>query len=128
MSGRDLGLLSLIGFAIWLSGAVMFRVGGHLMFESGPVWLTATTVGVAISVCLLMKAIMDWRKLRPAQSVTAAVALGLPGLFGDVLLILNLTALTGLRPETAGPVAATVIFGNGAMLAYALWRTQRAGA
>jgi hypothetical protein len=128
MSGRDLGLLSLIGFTVWLVGAVMFRLAGHLMFEGGPVWLVATTLGVALSVCLLMKAIMDWRKLPAAQSLTAAVALGLPGLFGDVFLILNLATLTGLRPETAGPLAATIIFGNGAMLGYALWRARRAGA
>lgn len=127
-TGRELALLALMGFSIWLAGAVMFRFGGQLMFESGPVWLAATTISIAFGVCLLLKTIMDWRKLTPAQSAVVAIAMGLPGLFGDFVLILNLNALTGLRPETAGPVAGVVLFGNAAMLGYALWRTRRATA
>jgi hypothetical protein len=126
MSKREMAVLAAIGFSIWLLGAVMFRFGGRLMFESGPLWLAVTTGGVAISVCLLLKATMDWRGLPAAQAVTVAVTMGLPGLFGDALLLLNLTALTGLRPETAGPCGATIIAGNGAMFAYALWRAGRA--
>jgi hypothetical protein len=44
-----------------------------------------------------------------------------------VAYILNFSLLTGLRPETAGPFAAVLIFGTAVLLAYALWlaRTVR---
>ena len=46
----------------------------------------------------------------------------LPGLLGDVAYILNFSRITGLRPTTAGPFAAVLIFGTAVLLAYALVR------
>jgi hypothetical protein len=113
---------ALIGFLVWLSGAVMFRFGGHLMFESGPLVLTLSALGIAGSVCLLLRSIMTLRKAPIHQSVEIAVAMALPGLLGDVGYILAFHAITGLSQETAGAFAAVVIFGNAALLAYALVR------
>ena len=125
MSRHEMTVLGLIGFGIWLSGAVMFRFGGALMFENGPIWLVGSALGVAVSVCLLLKTVMDWRKLPAAQSVPVAVVMILPGLFGDVAYILNFRAITGLQPLTAAPYAAAMIFGTAVLLAYALWRAGR---
>ena len=124
MTPRETALLALLGFGIWLSGAVMFRFGGAIMFENGPWILAASGVGVALSVCLLLKTTMDWRKIGPAQSVPVAVVMTLPGLFGDVAYILAFSRITGLRPETAGPYAAVVIFGTAALYLYALFRAR----
>jgi hypothetical protein len=126
MASRELGLLSLIGFGIWLSGAVTFRFGGALMFESGPLAVAISAVAIAVTVCLLLRSMMDWRKAPIAQSVPVAVVMTLPGLFGDVVYILNFHTLTGLKPETAGAYAAVVIFGTAALYLYALWRAARA--
>ena len=121
-------MLALIGFGIWLSGAVMFRFGGALLFENGPWVLLATAVGIALSVCLLLGAVMGWRKAPAAQSVTVAVVMSLPGLFGDVAYILGFSRITGLQAATAGPYAAVVIFGTAVLMAYALARQARAAA
>lgn len=119
---REAGILALVGFGVWLSGAVMFRFGGALLFENGPIVLAAAALAIAASVCLLLKATMDWRKLSPAQSVHVAVVMALPGLLGDVGYVLAFPQITGLRPETAAPFAAAVLFGNAALLGYALAR------
>ena len=120
MPPRELTILGLLGFGIWLNGAVMFRFGGKMLFESGLPILLLTGVGIALSVCLLLRSTMAWRKVPPAQAVTAATVMIVPGLFGDVAYILNFSALTGLQPVTAGPFAAVLIFGTAALLAYAL--------
>lgn len=124
MSRREATIYALIGFGVWLSGAVMFRLGGALIFESGPWILLASALGIAASVCFLLKATMDWRKAAPADAVTIAVVMGLPGLLGDVVYILAFHEITGLSPLTAGPYAALIIFGNAALLGFALWRAR----
>ena len=96
------------------------------MFESGPWILLAAALGIAVSVCFLLKATMDWRKAPAAASVTIAVVMALPGLFGDVAYVLAFPQITGLQPVTAGPYAALIIFGNACLLAFALWRARRA--
>ena len=123
---RQAGLYALVGFAVWLSGAILFRLGGALIFKSGPAILLASALGVAVSVCVLLKATMDWRKAPPAEAVAIAVVMCLPGLLGDVGYILAFPQITGLSPATAGPYAALIIFGNAALLAYALFRARQA--
>ena len=117
-------IFAALGFGVWLSGAVMFRFGGALLFENGPWVLLAVALGVAASVCFLLKATMDWRKAAAADAVTVAVGMALPGLFGDVAYVLAFPQLTGLQPLTAVPYAAVIIFGNAVLLAYALIRAR----
>src|SRR4051812_34170626 len=126
MTRRDTALFAALGFAVWLSGAVLFRLGGALLFENGPWVLLAAALGIAASVCLLLKAAMDWRKAAPADAVTVAVVMALPGLFGDVAYVLAFPQITGLQPLTAVPYAAVIIFGNAVLLAYALLRARPA--
>jgi len=121
MTRRETIILGLLGFGVWLNGAVMFRFGGAMMFESGPLALGLSGLAIGLSVCVLLRSIMSWRKVAPADAVTAAVILILPGLFGDVAYILNFSAITGLKPETAGAFAAVLVFGTAVLLAYALW-------
>jgi hypothetical protein len=128
MTAKEMTTLSLLGFGIWLSGAVMFRFGGGLMFENGPWILAASGAAIALSVCLLLSAIMGWRKTPPAQAVTAAVVMTLPGLFGDVAYVLAFHRITGLAPATAAAYAAVVLFGTAALFAYALWLARPAKA
>lgn len=124
MTRCDAPLYALIGFSVWLSGVVLFRLGGAVMFQSGPLVLAASALGIALSVCLLLKTTMDWRKADPKDSVVIAVTMGLPGLFGDVGFIALFHTVTGLDPLAAGPCAALVLFGNAALLAFALWRAR----
>jgi hypothetical protein len=126
MTTKEMTTLSLLGFGIWLSGAVMFRFGGALMFENGPWVLAASGVGIAFSVCLLLSSIMGWRKTPADQAVTAAVVMTLPGLFGDVAYVLGFHRITGLGAATAGPYAAVVIFGTAVLFAYALFLARPA--
>ena len=125
MTRRETLILGLLGFGVWLNGAVMFRFGGAMMFEGGPLALGLSGLAIGLSVCVLLRSIMSWRKVAQTDAVTAAVILILPGLFGDVAYILNFSAITGLRPETAGPFAAVLVFGTAVLLVYALWLARR---
>lgn len=123
MTRRELAIFAALGFGVWLSGAVMFRLGGKLMFESGPLVLLASGAGIALSVCMLLNAVMGWRKAPASRAVLVAVVMALPGLFGDVLYVSAFSPITGLGTASAGPYAAIVIFGNAALLAFALLRS-----
>lgn len=123
---RELAIFALLGFGVWLSGALTFRFGGHLMFESGPVATVISALVIALSVCLMLNATMGWRGATADQAVTIAVVMALPGLFGDVAYIWAFPALTGLQPLTAATFAAVVIFGNAALLAFAIVKSRRA--
>jgi hypothetical protein len=124
---REVLIFALLGLGVWLSGAVTFRFGGHLMFESGPVATVVSALVIALSVCLMLNTVMGWRRATAEQAVTVAVIMALPGLFGDVAYIWAFPALTGLRPLTAATFAAVVIFGNAALLAFALVKARRVG-
>lgn len=128
MTIKDMTILGLLGFGVWLSGAVTFKFGGAAMFENGPWVLAASAVAIAVAVCLVLRSVMDWRKAPISQSVTVAVIMTLAGLFGDVAYILAFHQITGLAQVTAGAYAAVVIFGTAVLFAYALIRQTRAAA
>ncbi len=128
MPAREIVILGLMGLGIWLSGAVTFRFGGPMLFETGPLVLVASAVGIAVSVCLLLSTTLGWRKLPPSNAVTVAAVMALPGLFGDVALIADFNRLTGMQPATVGPFAAVIVFGNAVLLAYAVVLARRATA
>lgn len=124
MTRRETGLFALLGLGVWLQGAVMFRLGGRVMFESGPWVLLLSGAGIALSVCVLLRAVMTWRKAPASQAVLIAVIMALPGLFGDVAYISAFHWFTGLNATTAAPFAAMIIFGNAVLLTYALVRAR----
>ena len=124
MTRSETLIFAATGFAVWLVGAVMFRFGGHLLFESGPWVLLAAAISTAVSVCFLLSATMGWRKAPASSAVTVAVVMALPGLFGDAAYALAFHQITGLAQSAAGAFAALVIFGNAALLAYALVRAR----
>ncbi len=125
MTVRESIILGLVGFSIWLSGAIGFYLAPELLFESGPVWLTFVGVVVAATVCVLLNAIMGWRQLPAALSPHAAVALAWPGLFADALWAANYATITGRDQAAAGGFAAVVMAGNAALIAYSLVRATR---
>jgi hypothetical protein len=128
MTTREMGILAATGFAIWLSGAVMFRFGGALLFENGPAILLISGAAIALSVCGLLSAVMGWRKQPASRAVEVAVAMAIPGLFADAAYVAWFAPLTGMHPETAGPFAAVILFGNAALLAWATIIASRAPA
>jgi hypothetical protein len=125
MNGREMLLCGALGFAVWLSGALEFRYAGEFLFERGP-WIAAlSAIVIAISVCLIFRTTLRWRRLPRGQAVTLAVVMGLPGLFGEAVRQLLFVWATGLKPEIQPVFAATLFFGNAALLACALWTAQR---
>jgi hypothetical protein len=128
LSDRDIVLYAAIGFGVWLNGALTFYFTGGAIFESGP-WIVAlAAIFIAVAVCWIFRSTMRWRKTDERQAVAVAVTMGLPGLFGEAVRQLFFGAATGLQPQTQPVFAATLFFGNGALLAYALWKARAARA
>jgi len=128
MSRRDTVIYALIGLSVWLNGAISFRLGGRLLFEHGPLVAAASALGVAVAVCLTLRATMAWRKAPASQSLAIAVVMALPGLFGEAVRQLVFTWATGLQPQTQPVFVAAIFFGNAVLLTYALWRVRGAKA
>jgi hypothetical protein len=127
MTNRETLIYAVAGLGVWLNGAVTFRLGGRMLFESGPLVVALTGVVIAALVCLVFRATMRWRKAPDDQAVTVAVIMALPGLFGEAARQLVFTWATGLRPESASAFDAVIFFGNAALLTYAVMIARRAG-
>lgn len=125
MRARDLFIYAAIGFGVWLSGALEFRYAGKWLFESGPRIALLSAAFVAVAVCLIFRSTLLWRGGNPRDGVTVAVAMGLPGLFGETARQLVFGWSTGLAPATQPMFAATLFFGNAVLLAYSLWMARR---
>jgi hypothetical protein len=126
VSRRDVAIYAIAGLGVWLNGALAFRMGGRVLFESGP-WITAlVAVVIAALVCLTLRATMGWRKARDSDAVTIAVIMALPGLFGEAGRQLVFTWATGLRADAAATFDAVIFFGNAALMSYALFKARRA--
>jgi hypothetical protein len=82
MTRANASIFALTGFAVWLVGAILFRLGGHVLFESGTWVLLVAALSTAVSVCFLLGATMGWRNAPASSAVTVAVVMALPGLFG----------------------------------------------
>ena len=127
LSDRDTLIYAAIGFSVWLNGALTFWLGGTALFESGPLVSVMSAIGVAIAVCMVLRGTMAWRKADTAQSVTVAVVMALPGLFGEAVRQLVFPWATGLQPMTQPAFAAAIFFSNGVLLVYAVWRARSVG-
>ena len=124
LSNRDILLYAALGFSVWLNGALTFWLGGAALFESGPLVTALSAIGIAVAVCLVLRGTMSWRKADPSLSVVVAVVMALPGLFGEAARQLVFPWATGLAPATQPAFAAAIFFGNGVLLAYAVWRSR----
>jgi hypothetical protein len=125
VSTRDLVIYALAGLGVWLNGAITFHLGGKLLFQHGPALTAVVALVIAVLVCAAFRFAMTWRKAQASQAVTVAVAMALPGLFGEAARQLVFPWATGLRPEDASTFAAVIFFGNGVLLAYAVLVARR---
>jgi hypothetical protein len=126
LNDREILIYAAVGFSVWLSGAVNFRLAGGWLFESGP-WITLlVALVIALLVCLIFRSTLRWRGTSETDALTVAVVMLLPGLFGEALRQIVFGWATGLKPETQPAFAAAIIFGNSVLLTYALWKQRRA--
>jgi hypothetical protein len=125
MSLRETVLYALMGFGVWLNGAISFRLGGRFLFENGPLVLILSTLAIAVAVCLVLTAAMNWRKAPASRAVEIAVVMITPGLFGEVVRLNVFGWATGLHPQTAAPFAAVMIFSTAVLLVYSVVVARR---
>lgn len=120
LSNRDLLVYAAIGLGVWLNGALTFRLGGRVLFDSGPLVCVVVGLVIAALVCAVFRATLAWRKGPPSQAVTVAVVMALPGLFAEAARQIVFPWATGLSIEIAPRFDAVIFFGNAVLLTYAL--------
>ncbi|HEY5338516.1 MAG TPA: DUF5367 family protein [Rhizomicrobium sp.] len=126
LSDRDILIYAALGFSVWLSGVLEVRWFGQTLFESGALVSALAALIVAVAICLIFRTTMNWRGTVKSLSVTVAVVMALPGLFGEAARQLLFVWATGLKPQTEPAFAATIFFGNAVLLGYALFRQRNA--
>jgi len=126
MTNKNILIYFIAGLGVWLNGAVTFRLGGRILFESGPLVSMIVAVAIAIAVCLVLRVTMTWRKAEESDAVTIAVIMALPGLFGETARQTVFSWATGLPVDAAPTFDAAIFFGNAVLLTYAVIKARRA--
>lgn len=126
LTNRDITIYALIGLGVWLNGALTFRLGGDFLFQSGPLVTAAVAIVVAVAVCLIFRGTMRWRGTKDAEALTVAIAMLLPGLFGEAARQSVFHWATGLPIRAAPRFSAIMFLGNGVLITYALIKARRA--
>ena len=126
MTRRDVAIYAAAGLAIWLHGAIAFRLGGRMLFGHGPLIIGLVGGAIAVLVCMAFRFTMAWRKGNPKDAVSIAVIMALPGLFGETARQIVFPWATGLPVGIASAFAAVIFFGNAVLLTYAVVISRRA--
>ncbi len=125
MSNRDTMIYALVGFSAWVNGAIGFRLGGRILFQSGPFVVVCVAIVIAVLVCGVFQGTFSWRKAERSEAVTVAVIMALPGLFAETARQLVFQPATGLSVGDAPTFAAVIFFGNAVLLTYAVLIARR---
>ncbi len=103
MKPVDKYIFLLFGVAFWILGTVWYELRGPRVFESTSqrYWINfAFTPLVTTAICVLL---MRWRAVPAAAWGSAALLIGLPGMFGEAVLLSRFaTLMPRMRPESAG--------------------------
>ncbi len=93
----------LLGFAVWLVATVAFRlVGQYLLNPSTPVVIAGLFVVVVPAIIGLALLFYRWRSVTGAARLQAAIALVLPGMLLDTLVVAWFeTVFPNMLPDAA---------------------------
>lgn len=127
MKGQDVGLLVVLGAAIWVLGTIHYAYQGPTILEttSGRYWM-AFVLSPIISAALCV-AILRWRHIAPANWTSAMVLLAIPGMIGEVIVLSHLSFfMPRLHAESGGRYGAFLFATYALVLGMAEVVTRRA--
>jgi hypothetical protein len=77
------------GFLVWAAAIVLLRLTGHYYLHPDHLYLSALTFLVTVPlIALLTWPVYDWRRVYPLDRPRAAIFLALPGMLGDIVVLL----------------------------------------
>jgi len=131
LNPSDTVWLAVFGALAWAAGTMLFRSTGHDIFEGTPAAFWANVLATPVFTFGLLCALTRLRGLSVHALPPAALAFVLPGMLGEVLVLMSFRELmTSMRPETAGRYAAFLFAGYTMVFLLSLaarrWATLRA--
>jgi hypothetical protein len=91
MKGQDVALLLVLGLLIWTVGTVYYAIRGPAILESTSLRYWGAFVLSPIVSAALCIAILQWRRIAPANWTSAMLLLAIPGMVGEAAVLSNLS-------------------------------------
>lgn len=125
MNKREVVLWLATGAAVWASATALLALWGGMLFQF--YWPAVAAICGAFVIFFL--AMSRVRRIAPAHQLRAAACLAIPGVLGEVPVLLTFPQMVpSFAPDAAGQYGAFLFLGYGALFAIALWRETRVDA
>jgi hypothetical protein len=127
MKVNEAALLFGLGLAIWIAGTFYYAAYGVAMLETtGARYWSSFLLSPVISAAICIS-ILKWRHIAPSSWAQAMLALSIPGMIGEALVLSNLTTFMPRLQATSGGKYGAVLFATyGLVLGLAEIMTLRA--
>ena len=119
--------LFFVGFAIWATATLVFRVSGSFFFEGSMLgyWLNVVATGALYAALAI--GLMKWCGIQQVDWLQGAVCIALPGMLGEIPVLADFSSLmSNMQPETAGRYAAFLFGGYVSLVGSTWWLSIRA--
>jgi Family of unknown function (DUF5367) len=116
------------GLVVWVVASIVLSVLAGTLFASGVILYIVSTIGLSAAFVGLFLILARWMGTRQADYLLAAAWFCVPGLFGEVPVMLMFPMLVASMPGYgAGLYGAFLFLGYGALLACAAHLSAKAG-
>ena len=102
MKTQDVAILFVSGLVIWILGTIYYAYRGPAVLETTRVRYWASFVISPIASALICIAILQWRRIGPANWAAAMLLLAIPGMIGEAAVLTNLTSFMPRVHEVSG--------------------------
>ncbi|MDJ0598210.1 MAG: DUF5367 domain-containing protein [Crocosphaera sp.] len=96
-----------LGFVIWATGTLVYRIIGSFFFEVSAIgyWLNLILTSLLCAVVSL--GLMKWWKIEQKDWLQGAICIALPGMLSEIPILASFSELmSNMQPATAGRYAA----------------------
>ncbi len=127
MNTKDRVGFVLLGFVVWATATLVYRMNGSYFFEGSTAgyWLNMVATGILCAAVPLVLA--KWRCIEQKDWLQVAICLALPGMLGEIPMLANFSDLmSNMQPETAGRYAAFLFGCYSSLIGFAWLMTTRA--
>jgi hypothetical protein len=116
MRRNEVVVLLVLGFVIWLLGSIYYAYRGAAILETTRLryWISfALSAIVSGALCV---GLFQWRHIPPANWASAALLIVLPGMIGEVVVLLNLSTFMPRLHATSGGRYGAFLFASYALV------------
>jgi len=102
MKAQDVTILSTSGLLIWVLGTIYYAYRGPAVLETTPARYWGNFIVSPIASALICIAILEWRRIGPANWASAMLLLAIPGMIGEAAVLTHVTKFMPRIHEVSG--------------------------